>query len=133
MLLAADWRSFVDHTTRTRRVSFNTQSSLSALSLGTGQALRQHEQDGMYEDSSRTESVYKDWQVLYPEYIMRSKTIAEGRRIPKEHCAENPTAQHMFEACKALGLRCELEVNRGCLCIIRRGCCPLLTCRFNTQ
>jgi signal recognition particle subunit SEC65 len=52
----------------------------------------------------------KKWSVLYPVYINSKKTAADGRKIAKTKACENPTAQEIFDVCKHLGFKCELEV-----------------------
>jgi len=54
----------------------------------------------------------KKWTVVYPVYLNSKKTCAEGRKIAKAKSVENPTAHDLAEACKLLGLQCELEVRK---------------------
>ncbi|KAG0066847.1 signal recognition particle subunit [Linnemannia elongata] len=46
---------------------------------------------------------FKNWMCLYPCYIDGTKTVAEGRRIPKEKaCVKQPWAKDIVEALKEL-------------------------------
>lgn len=47
--------------------------------------------------------------ILYPHYITASKTVAEGRRIPKPLACENPNTMEMFDCCKYLKVPAEVE------------------------
>lgn len=48
--------------------------------------------------------------IIYPDYINAVKTVAQGRRIPKELAVEWPTAVEMIDACvKGMGLQAEYE------------------------
>lgn len=53
----------------------------------------------------------KKWSVVYPVFINSRKKIPEGRRVSKAKGVDNPTAQEIYEVCKHLGFRCELEVK----------------------
>jgi signal recognition particle subunit SRP19 len=53
----------------------------------------------------------KKWSVIYPVYINSKKTAADGRKIAKVKACENPTAQEIYDVCKHLGFKCELEVQ----------------------
>jgi signal recognition particle subunit SEC65 len=53
----------------------------------------------------------KKWSVIYPVYINAKKTAADGRKIAKVKACENPTAQEIYDVCKHLGFKCELEVQ----------------------
>lgn len=55
----------------------------------------------------------KKWTVVYPVYLNSKKTCAEGRKIAKAKSVENPTAHDLAEACKLLGLQCELEADKA--------------------
>ena len=37
----------------------------------------------------------KTWRCIYPCYFDKNKTIAEGRRLPKENCIENPNVHNL--------------------------------------
>ncbi|KAG1677043.1 hypothetical protein FOA52_001213 [Chlamydomonas sp. UWO 241] len=47
--------------------------------------------------------------VLYPHYITRSKTVAEGRRVPKELACDNPNVLEMQLCCAELQLQTVIE------------------------
>lgn len=48
--------------------------------------------------------------ILYPNYINAKKTIAEGRRIPKDKACENPNVVEMVDCCtKGLKLPAQIE------------------------
>lgn len=52
------------------------------------------------------------WMQVYPCYIDGTKTVAEGRRIPKElACKKQPWAKDIVEALKELQLSQAFEVN----------------------
>jgi len=42
---------------------------------------------------------------IYPAYLNKRKTVAEGRRIPKEKCCDNPLNSEIRAVCDALGLK----------------------------
>lgn len=46
---------------------------------------------------------------LYPAYMNSKKTIAQGRRIAKSKCVENPTVSEMRDVCSAAGLKVVVE------------------------
>ena len=46
---------------------------------------------------------------IYPAYINSKKTIAEGRRIPKNKACENPTYNEIKDVCGAIGLKPVVE------------------------
>ena len=46
---------------------------------------------------------------IYPAYINRKKTIAEGRRIAKDKCCDNPTFNEIKDVCTAAGLKPVVE------------------------
>ncbi|EEZ98192.1 signal recognition particle 19 kDa protein [Tribolium castaneum] len=49
------------------------------------------------------------WICIYPAYINSKKTVAQGRRIAKEKCVENPTHQEMRDVLSAAGLQVGVE------------------------
>ncbi|CAN6668649.1 signal recognition particle subunit Sec65p [Trichomonascus vanleenenianus] len=55
---------------------------------------------------------FKSWQVIYPVYFDASKSHSEGRRVPKETAVENPLADTIIEACKAIGIHCVYEADK---------------------
>ncbi|XP_064596273.1 signal recognition particle 19 kDa protein-like [Liolophura sinensis] len=44
------------------------------------------------------------WICIYPAYINSKKTIAEGRRIPKEAGVDNPTYNEIRDVCASAGI-----------------------------
>eukprot|EP00887_Chlorella_sp_A99_P002125 scaffold21.g2125.t1 len=48
--------------------------------------------------------------IIYPHYIMRSKSVSEGRRIPKDKACENPTAPEILD-CVVNGLNLQAEIE----------------------
>ncbi|KAI1319023.1 signal recognition particle subunit [Mortierella claussenii] len=56
---------------------------------------------------------FKSWMCLYPCYIDGTKTVAEGRRIPKsEACVKQPWAKDIVEALKELRLSQAFEPGK---------------------
>lgn len=53
--------------------------------------------------------MYFRWICIYPAYVNKKKTRAEGRRLPKEKCVENPTHQEIRDVLAAAGLRVGVE------------------------
>ncbi|KAI5632304.1 SRP19 protein domain-containing protein [Phthorimaea operculella] len=49
------------------------------------------------------------WICIYPAYINSKKTLAQGRRLPKESCVENPTHQEIRDVLVSTGLRVGVE------------------------
>ncbi|XP_063909710.1 signal recognition particle 19 kDa protein-like [Zophobas morio] len=49
------------------------------------------------------------WICVYPAYINNKKTVAQGRRIAKEKCVENPTYQEMRDVLVAAGFKVGVE------------------------
>ncbi|CAG9467499.1 unnamed protein product [Pedinophyceae sp. YPF-701] len=50
--------------------------------------------------------------VIYPAYIDATRTIAQGRKIPKENCPPEPTSAEIIAAAGALGLEVEMEADK---------------------
>lgn len=46
---------------------------------------------------------------IYPAYINSKKSLAQGRRVAKEKCIENPTHQEMRDVLVAAGLKVGVE------------------------
>ncbi|XP_077297817.1 signal recognition particle 19 [Arctopsyche grandis] len=57
----------------------------------------------------KTHSDKERWICIYPAYINSKKTIAEGRRVCKENCVENPTHQEIRDVLLAAGLKVGVE------------------------
>jgi signal recognition particle subunit SRP19 len=55
----------------------------------------------------------EDAVVLWPAYFDLRLSRAQGRRVAKRDAIEAPTARMLFEAVKALGLDCILELEKS--------------------
>jgi signal recognition particle subunit SRP19 len=51
--------------------------------------------------------------VLWPSYFDSKVSLREGRKVPRSEATEAPTAQMIYEAVKALGLDCILELEKS--------------------
>lgn len=49
--------------------------------------------------------------VIFPVYLDSSKTISDGRRIPKSEGVQDPRLNEIADACAHLGLDCTVEAN----------------------
>ncbi|KAM3967188.1 signal recognition particle 19 [Aphomia sociella] len=49
------------------------------------------------------------WICIYPAYMNSKKTLAEGRKMPKANCVENPTHQEIRDVLLATGLHVGVE------------------------
>lgn len=49
------------------------------------------------------------WIVVYPAYLNSRKTTEQGRRVPKNKAADNPTVFEIRDVCQSQGLNCEVE------------------------
>uniref|UniRef100_T1J0P8 Signal recognition particle 19 kDa protein n=1 Tax=Strigamia maritima TaxID=126957 RepID=T1J0P8_STRMM len=61
------------------------------------------------------EKKYSDkerWICVYPAYFNSKKTLAEGRRLPKEKCIENPNCQEIKDVLTAAGVSIVIEQNK---------------------
>lgn len=56
----------------------------------------------------------KSYLCVYPAYINSRKTLAEGRRIAKAKCVENPTATEIRDVCLASNLKTVMENKLYC-------------------
>jgi signal recognition particle subunit SRP19 len=54
----------------------------------------------------------KSWSTIYPNYIDSTKTIAEGRKLPKGKCVDTPTAREIFSVCRHLQIKTVLEPEK---------------------
>ena len=54
---------------------------------------------------------FQRWNIIYPNYIDATKTIPQGRRIPKEVAVDNPHLEEIGEALRFLGLRAMPEAK----------------------
>jgi len=55
----------------------------------------------------------EDAVVLWPAYFDLRLSRAQGRKVAKKDATEAPTARMLFEAVKALGLDCILELEKS--------------------
>ena len=51
------------------------------------------------------------WSTIFPAYLNKKKTVAEGRRIPKEKAVENPNITEIAEVMKAKGFQVWLNTS----------------------
>ncbi|XP_021187545.3 signal recognition particle 19 kDa protein [Helicoverpa armigera] len=49
------------------------------------------------------------WICIYPAYLNSKKTLAQGRKLSKSYCVENPTHQEIRDVLVAAGLRVGVE------------------------
>lgn len=49
------------------------------------------------------------WICIYPAYINSKKTIAQGRKINKDKCVENPSHQEIRDVLEAANLKVKVE------------------------
>ncbi|ANZ74798.1 BA75_00569T0 [Komagataella pastoris] len=54
----------------------------------------------------------KSFQVLYPCYFDKKRSVKEGRRCQKEYGVENPLAKTILDACRYLDIPCILEPEK---------------------
>lgn len=59
--------------------------------------------------STKTPDKYARWAIIYPIYINKNKTVAQGRKMPVNKSVDNPTLQEIFQACQALNFKCVAE------------------------
>uniref|UniRef100_A0A0A9Z8G3 Signal recognition particle 19 kDa protein n=1 Tax=Lygus hesperus TaxID=30085 RepID=A0A0A9Z8G3_LYGHE len=57
----------------------------------------------------KTHSDRERWICIYPAYINSKKTLAEGRRVPKDKGVENPTYQEIRDVLSAAGMKVGVE------------------------
>lgn len=53
--------------------------------------------------------LFSRWICIYPAYINSKKTLAQGRKLPKESCVENPTHQEIRDVLITTGLKVGVE------------------------
>jgi signal recognition particle subunit SRP19 len=51
--------------------------------------------------------------VLWPSYFDLRVSREAGRKVPRRDAVEGPSASMLFEAVKALGLNCILELDKS--------------------
>ncbi|XP_072939801.1 signal recognition particle 19 kDa protein [Epargyreus clarus] len=49
------------------------------------------------------------WICIYPAYLNSKKTLAQGRRLPRAQCVENPTHQEIRDVLLTAGMRVGVE------------------------
>ena len=49
------------------------------------------------------------WICIYPVYLNSKRTLAEGRKLPKDKCVENPTHQEIRDVLVAAGFNVGVE------------------------
>lgn len=49
------------------------------------------------------------WICIYPAYLNSKKTLAQGRRLPRAQCVENPTHQEIRDVLLTAGLHVGVE------------------------
>ncbi|KAL1132809.1 hypothetical protein AAG570_010761 [Ranatra chinensis] len=49
------------------------------------------------------------WICIYPAYINNKKTLAEGRRVPRDKAVDNPTFQEIRDVLSAAGMKIGVE------------------------
>ncbi|KAB7493901.1 UNVERIFIED_CONTAM: hypothetical protein RMT77_006366 [Armadillidium vulgare] len=54
------------------------------------------------------------WVCIYPAYINKDKTLAEGRRIPKDKAVSSPTCKEIAEVLSTTGLQLFVENKIYC-------------------
>lgn len=50
---------------------------------------------------------------IWPQYMNKSLSLKEGRKIAKEDCVKDPSINEIEKALKRLGLKYELEKERA--------------------
>ncbi|KAG7710871.1 hypothetical protein KL950_000837 [Ogataea haglerorum] len=55
----------------------------------------------------------KSMQLIYPCYFDLNRSVKEGRRVPLDHCVENPLAKTILDACRHLNLAAVLEPEKS--------------------
>lgn len=60
-------------------------------------------------DPSKKHSEIERWATIFPAYLDKKKTVAEGRKIPKEKAVENPNYVEIVEVLKAKGFQVAVQ------------------------
>ncbi|XP_011498801.1 PREDICTED: signal recognition particle 19 kDa protein [Ceratosolen solmsi marchali] len=60
-------------------------------------------------DLSKKHSDRERWICIYPVYVNSKRTLAEGRKLSKERCVENPTHQEIRDVLLSIGLKVGVE------------------------
>ncbi|XP_043287921.1 signal recognition particle 19 kDa protein [Venturia canescens] len=58
---------------------------------------------------SKKHSDRERWVCIYPIYLNSKRTLAEGRKLSKDKCVENPTHQEIRDVLIAAGLKVGVE------------------------
>ncbi|CDF32415.1 unnamed protein product [Chondrus crispus] len=53
------------------------------------------------------------WVVIYPPYLDKLRTEAQGRKIAKDKCVENPTIKEVFDCAQLLKFQTALALNKA--------------------
>lgn len=69
-----------------------------------------HCEDTAQQDDGKDRS---RWQILYPAYINKKRTVAKGRRVGLNIAVEDPTVQEMKMICDHLGVPAHIEHVRA--------------------
>ncbi|XP_018015685.1 signal recognition particle 19 kDa protein [Hyalella azteca] len=65
-----------------------------------------------YRQPQKLPDGFKDWVCVYPIYINKDKTLAEGRRVKKSEAVKHPILPELMEAMQGTGLQVIGEPNR---------------------
>ncbi|KAL2116379.1 hypothetical protein VTJ04DRAFT_8546 [Mycothermus thermophilus] len=90
----------------------------STNTTGPSQAQQQHPPlphrppPPMQMHTTTDERAFKSYQCLYPVYFDRTRSRAEGRRVPRSLAVANPLAIDIVQACAALRLPSVLEAGK---------------------
>jgi signal recognition particle subunit SRP19 len=68
--------------------------------------------DGTQFHQTEDDSMYKDFQCIYPVYFDKTRSRNEGRRVGIEQAVENPLAREIVAACGRLGLETLFEPTK---------------------
>ncbi|KAJ8665024.1 hypothetical protein QAD02_006686 [Eretmocerus hayati] len=60
-------------------------------------------------DPSKKHSDRERWVCIYPAYLNSRKSLAEGRKLSKDKCVENPTHQEIRDVLLSVGLQVGVE------------------------
>ncbi|XP_001607942.3 signal recognition particle 19 kDa protein isoform X1 [Nasonia vitripennis] len=60
-------------------------------------------------EATKNHSDRERWICIYPAYINSKKSLAEGRKLTKEKCVENPTHQEIRDVLLSVGLNVGVE------------------------
>jgi signal recognition particle subunit SEC65 len=63
-------------------------------------------------DASKAPPTYSKWQAIYPLYINKAVSVADGRRVPLPCAVDNPKAEEMALVSHLLSCPCWCHVGR---------------------